>query len=130
MNYCLNKEEFTLFFETFLIKQSLEDSFDEELQMRVDACMNWEDAIGILLYIFTHFLQRKTKVDYETNPVYIEELFKLTEIGNFHIETLDRNFIISMLNYSRNRMMDDLSDNLILILQNHLDRSYDSSFCF
>jgi hypothetical protein len=130
MNYCLNKEEFPLFFDAYLNKNSLNNSFDEELQMRIDACMNWEDKIGIMLYIFTHFLQKKSKVEENVNPAYIQELFKLSEAGNFVIETLNRDFITYMLDYSRFKIEEDLSDSLVFILQNYLDRTYDSSLCF
>jgi len=130
MNYCLNKEEFHVFFDAFFSKESMDNVFEEELQSRVDACMNWEDNIGIMMYSFTHFLQKKLKEENETNEAYIEKLFKLNDIGNFILESLDRNFVTYMLSYSRSKITEDLSDSLVLILQNYLDHSYDSSFCF
>jgi hypothetical protein len=130
MNYCLNKNDFALFFEAFLMNDSLENKFEEDLQSKLNGCMNWEDKIGILLYIFTHFLQKKIKSDTEVNNTYIEQLFKLNEVGNFIIESLDQSFISYMLTYSRTRISEDLPDSLVLILQNYLDHSYGSSFCF
>lgn len=130
MNYCLGKEEFPLFFDAFINKDSMHNTFEEDLQMRIDACMNWEDNIGVLLYVFTYYLQKKSKKAEGSNPEYIERLFKLNEVGNFVLETIDRNFVTYMLNYSRTKINEDLSDSLTLILQNYLDHSYDSSFCF
>ena len=75
-------------------------------------------------------LQKKLKYEEEINDAYIEQLFKLDEIGNFVIESLDRDFIDYMLTYSRTRITEDLPDSLVLILQNYLDHSYGSSFCF
>ena len=130
MNYCLSKEEFHIFFDVLFSKQTLEDNFEEDLQMRVDSCMSWDDRIGIILYFFTHFIQKKVKSEEIQDSLYIDQLYELVNVGNFVIESFNSDFIIYMSNYSRSRITEDLPDSLTLIMQNYLDRSYDSSFCF
>ena len=130
MNYCLRKDEFSSFFDVLLNDKSLDNNFEEELQMRIDACCSWEDSLGIMLYVFTHYLQRKKKGSETINSEQLNKILNLNEIGDFVVETLDRNFILYMMTYNRAKINEELSDTLVLIHQNYLDRTYDSSFCF
>ncbi|MCZ4221937.1 hypothetical protein [Pedobacter rhodius] len=130
MNYCLRREEFSSFFDVLLNDKQLDNNFEEELQMRIDACCNWEDSLGIMLYVFTHYLQKKKKDTGIINSEQLTKVLTLNEIGNFVVETLDRDFILYMMSYNRAKINEELADTLVLIHQNYLDHTYDSSFCF
>lgn len=129
MNYSLGKEDLDLFIDNFFKEKIINDQLGEELKLRIESCLNWEDSVGILLYIFTHFLQKKSKKDISMSEC-IEDMFNLSEMGSFILETLDRNFIDYMLSYNRSKINEELSETLVMINQNYLDRTYDSAFCF
>lgn len=130
MNYCLRKEEFQSFFDILLSDKPLHKNFEEELQMRIDACCNWEDRLGIMIYVFTHYLQKKKKDAGKINLEQLLKVFNLGEMGDFAVQPLDRDFIFYMMSYNRAKINEELADTLILIHQNYLDHTYDSSFCF
>ncbi|MDB5132389.1 MAG: hypothetical protein JWR02_2138, partial [Mucilaginibacter sp.] len=108
----------------------IDNIHDDELRSRLDACLNWQDGIGVLMYLVTHYIQKKIKQQGDLDNSCIDQLYNLQEVGLFTIETIDRDFIQYMLNYSRSLINEDLSDTLLIILQNYIDHSYDSSFCF
>lgn len=130
MNYCLRKDEFLSFFDILLNDKPFDNNFEDELQMRIDACCNWEDSLGIMLYVFTHYLQKKKKDSEIINLEQLNKILRLNEIGDFVVETLDRDFIVYMMSYNRSKINEELADTLVLIHQNYLDHTYDSSFCF
>jgi hypothetical protein len=130
MNYCLSREDFEEFIELHLNNHSLDHIDDDNLRSQLENCFNWEDQVGVLMYLFTHFMQKKINMGEQVSGDQIELLFNLPENGLFDVEIIDRNFVAYMFNYSRSKITEELPETLLIILQNYLDRTYDSLLCF
>jgi len=127
MNFCLSRDGLEKFLESHYNSSEIDD---EDLRFLIQQCFDWESNLAILVYFFTHYIQKKINSGKPVTLEQIDTFFDLANVGSFEIELLNRDFIKYMLNHSRNKIGESLEDALIILLQNYKDHTHDSSLCF
>lgn len=126
MNYCLNKQSLHLFLD-HINNQSKLPIDDDDLALIIEGATIWEHEVSIVTYFFTTYLQKKINSN-NFDELEISSYFKLRDIGNYRVQSFDRDFIDYLFCYSRSRMRMNLEEVIIKVQLDLSENNYASNF--